>query len=243
LDRSVRVAFVVPAYQAEPTVGAVVRALFAIARGAELTTDPALVVVDDGSRDATGEEARRAGAPVITHERNRGKGAALLAAFQWAAERGARAAVSVDADGQHPAEEALALALAPAPPEALVLGVRDLVRDGAPRASRFSNAFSNTWLSWFARQRLGDTQCGLRRYPLPETLELGARGRDYDFESEVVLRAARAGLPIAEQAVRVIYPAHAERRSSFRALRDPARITLRLVLTALSTPWSPPRPR
>jgi hypothetical protein len=142
--------------------------------------------------------------------------------------------VSVDADGQHLAEDAVALARHPAPQASLVLGVRDLARDGAPRPSQFSNRFSNWWVSLFSGLRLSDTQCGLRRYPLRATLELESNARGYGFESEMLVRAARRNIPIVEVPVRVIYPPRAERVSHFHVVSDPARIVLRLVHTALT---------
>jgi glycosyltransferase involved in cell wall biosynthesis len=229
----VRVAAVVPAYQAEASVAGVVRSLRELWNGLG-ERDGGVIVVDDGSSDATAALARDAGADVIEHRSNRGKGAALQSGFARALERGARAAVSVDADGQHPASQALLLAEADFPREALLLGVRDLAAAGAPRAHRFSNRFSNLFLSWFSGLRLTDTQCGLRRYPLPETLELGLRSTGYEFESEVILHTARQGWPIAELPVQVIYPAQEDRVSHFRVVRDPARIVARVLWTVAS---------
>ena len=225
----------VPAFQAEKSIAAVVSGLLEGAGRGGIWTDPRVLVVDDGSTDGTAERARDAGALVLRHPENRGKGQALLTGFRAALEHGARAAVSVDADGQHPPEEALKIALDSAPFEALVLAVRDLSRDGAPRANRFSNGFSNLWMSWFARRPLRDTQCGLRRYPLPATLELGLRGSRFELESEVILRAVRRGIAIVEVPARVLYPE--ERTSHFRSARDPTRIVLRLLHTAAATPW------
>ena len=227
---AVRVIFVVPAYQAEDSVGAVVSEL-AAAGGSD-----GVIVVDDGSRDRTGARAREAGATLLVHARNRGKGAALRTAFHEARRRGADAVVTVDADGQHPPDEAVRLARHPAPREALVLGVRNLLRDGAPRASRFSNGFSNLVLSGFGRRPLSDTQCGLRRYPLPETLLLGALSSGYAYEAEVVLRAARLGFPIVEVPIRVVYPPPEERVSHFHVVRDPARIVASVVGTVIGVP-------
>jgi glycosyltransferase involved in cell wall biosynthesis len=230
-----KVAFVVPAYQAERSVGDVVRELCMRSRELAETTDPSVIVVDDGSTDRTAREAESAGATLLRKPVNEGKGAALRDGFRAASALGARVAVSVDADGQHPSEEALRLAQHPAPSTALVLGVRDLARDGAPPASRFSNGFSNRWMSWFSGRRLSDTQCGLRRYPLPETLALELHGTGYEFEAEVILKALSAGLPLVEVPVRVVYPPVAERVSHFRSVRDPTRIVLRILQTVLST--------
>jgi len=228
-----RVAAVVPAYQAEATIADVVGSLRDAWRSLG-ERDAGVVVVDDGSTDATAAQARTAGADVVVHERNRGKGAALCSGFARAVELGARAAVSVDADGQHPASQALLVAQADFPREALILGVRDMKRAGAPRANRFSNRFSNLFLSWFSGRPLTDTQCGLRRYPLPETLELGLRSTGYEFESEVILHMARRGRSIAELPVEVIYPPEEKRTSHFRVVRDPARIVARVLWTVAS---------
>jgi glycosyltransferase involved in cell wall biosynthesis len=227
----VRVAFVVPAYQAVRSVEAVVRELVLVGTRLPETTAPSVIVVDDGSSDGTAERAAEAGALVVYHERNRGKGSALLSGFEQALRLGADVAVTVDADGQHPASEAELLAKHPASREALVLAVRDLRRDGAPRANRFSNGFSNLWMSWFCGRPLLDTQCGLRRYPLPETLDLRLASTGYELEAEVILRAAQAGWPLHELPVRVIYPSAAERLSHFNSVRDPARIVARILST------------
>jgi isopenicillin-N N-acyltransferase like protein len=233
----VRVLAVVPAYRAARTVASVVRGL-----REGLGPDVPVIVVDDGSDDATAAEAERAGALVLRHARNLGKGAALRTGFSRALADGAEAVVTVDADGQHPSEEAVRVARHPAPRSALVLGVRDLLRDGAPAANRFSNAFSNVFLSWFGGRKLGDTQCGLRRYPLPETLRELASGADgYAYEADVLLRAARRGAEIVELPVRVVYPGAAERVTHFHPVRDPARIVVRVLVTTLTVarrePW------
>ena len=226
-------AAVVPAYQAESTVGQVVSDLRDV--WTDFDRAPSMIVVDDGSTDATAEVARTSGALVVRHQRNRGKGAALRTGFEQALALGAAAAVTVDADGQHPAAEAVALAGHPASLSTLVLGVRDLAGAGAPRPNRISNSISDFFLSVFTRQALADTQCGLRRYPLPASLELGARADGYAFESEVLLRAARAGWRIEQVPVQVYYPPVAQRVSHFHVVRDPARIVARVVATLLTT--------
>jgi glycosyltransferase involved in cell wall biosynthesis len=229
----VRCAYLIPAYQASSKLEPVLDDL--------LAHDPAgtRLVVDDGSSDGTSELARACGVEVIRHEINRGKGVALRTGFQALLERGFDCAITVDADGQHRAADAVMLARHPAPPEALLLGVRDLARDGAPKPSQFSNRFSNLWVSWFSGINLSDTQCGLRRYPLRDTLALNSDARGYGFECEMLVRAARRGMQIVEVPVRVIYPPTEERLSHFHSVRDPARIVARLVHTALTVRRSP----
>jgi glycosyltransferase involved in cell wall biosynthesis len=234
-----RVAAVVPAYRAAPTVAEVVRGLTREFQALG-EANAGVIVVDDGSDDETAERALAAGAEVVRHPENRGKGQALLTGFRAARERGADAVVSVDADGQHLPDQALIVARAPAPRDALVLGIRDLVRAGAPSANRFSNRFSNVFLSFFSGRRLRDTQCGLRRYPLPETLELGLESSGYELESEVILKAAGFHWRIVEVPVEVYYPPEAERVSHFHVVRDPARIVARVVSTVASLRLSRP---
>jgi glycosyltransferase involved in cell wall biosynthesis len=223
-----RACAIVPAYEASATVADVVGALVAA------WPEPASVlVIDDGSTDGSGALARAAGARVLTHDRNRGKGAALRTGLEAARAEGYDAAVTVDADGQHPVEEALRLLGAEADPGVLVLGTRDLVAAGAPPANQKSNRISNFFLSWFSGRLFADTQCGLRRYPVEATLALGVRDDGYAFESEVLLRAVAAGMPIVELPVRVYYPPEPLRVTHFDSVRDPARIVVRVVKTLL----------
>ena len=225
------VAALVPAYEAAPTVAGVVSAIHGAAQERGLALP--VLVMDDGSSDETAKFAEQAGAEVLRHASNLGKGAALMTGLRSLAARGFQAAVTIDADGQHPADEAIRLAQLPLERNCLVLGVRDLQAAGAPRNSQFSNGISNYFLSRFSGLRLEDTQCGLRRYPLPETLALGLRSPGYAFEAEVILRAARAHWSIRQTPVRVIYPPKAERISHFHVVRDPARIVFRVLQTWL----------
>jgi glycosyltransferase involved in cell wall biosynthesis len=222
-----RACTIVPALDAAATIGGVVQDLTA-----QLAGTPVLVV-DDGSTDATGDVARAHGASVLRHERNRGKGAAIVTGLKEAQRRGLVVALTVDADGQHPASSARLVLHGAADPRTLVLGVRDLVRDGAPGANRFGNGVSNYFLSQFAGRRLRDTQCGLRRYPVSETLALRTRADGYAFEAEVVLRSVAHGLPLVEVPVEVVYPPGDRRVSHFRSVRDPARIVLSVLRAVL----------
>lgn len=221
---------IIPAYRAARTVADVVRETCAV-----FPEPSAVFVVDDGSDDGTADAAREAGAVVLSHPENRGKGAALRTGFFHAERRGFDVAVTIDADAQHPPREALRLVTVEPDPRALVLGIRDLVRDGAPRSSQISNRISNFFLSLFTGRPLADTQCGLRRYPISITLALGARDVGYAFEAEIILRAIAAGVRIVEVPIDVFYPPPDERISHFHVVRDPARIIKRVVSTLAST--------
>ena len=223
-----RACIVVPAFDAERTLGDVLDGL----RG--IVALDALIVVDDGSHDATAAVARDRGCIVVpSHSRassermNHGKGAALRTGLEEARRRGFIVALSVDADGQHPAEEARRVMRAASASDALVLGIRDLAGAGAPRANRISNGISNYFISRFAGRPLRDTQCGLRRYPVERTLGLSPQGEGYDFEAEILLRAAWAGIPIVEAS---------DRQTHFRLSHDPWKI-LGNVLSTVGEHW------
>jgi len=225
-----RAAVIVPAFQAERTVGQVVGELARIWPEAG-----AVLVIDDGSTDRTSERAAAAGAIVLRHARNQGKGAALRTGMRAAQARGFSVVVSVDADGQHPPREALRVRGCSADPAALVVGVRDMAAARAPKANQRSNAFSNFAVSGFAWKRLSDTQCGLRRYPIDATLGLGSWADGYGYEAEVLIRAAAARLPIVEIPIRVIYPPQEDRVSHFDPVWDPTKMVFQVVsLSALT---------
>ena len=212
---------VIPAYDAEAMIGGVIDSLRAT------IPDHDIFVVDDGSRDGTARLAGEKGCTVLAHGSNRGKGAALRTAFAAAKHRGFDVALTVDADGQHPAEEAKRVLETDDDPEALVLGVRALTRDGAPRKNVFSNGISNFFISRFAGRPLADTQCGLRRYPIAKALALNARGTGYELEAELLLRAVWKGVRVVEVPIRVLYPE--DRVTHFRVGRDPWRIIKAVV--------------
>ncbi len=223
-----RTRVLIPAFNAAEKVGDVVRAV-----RAEGWSD--VLVIDDGSTDRSADVAREAGAAVVRHAVNRGKGSALRTGLSVCRDDGVDMALTLDADGQHRATDlSVLMAAAPDDRDALVLGIRDLVRAGAPRANQMSNGISDFFLSRFAGLHLLDTQCGLRRYPVAKTLALASRGTGYEFEAEVILRAARAGVRIVQVPIDVHYPPEKDRKSHFRTRRDVPRIIFR-VLETLAT--------
>ena len=217
-----RVAALIPAYQAAATVGQVVRDTRAMV--------PDVVVVDDGSSDTTGEVARAAGAVVLRQEPNAGKGAALGRGFTHLRAAGFTHAVTLDADGQHYADEIpRLLAALPDDGRAIVVGVRRKEGQEIAAVARFGNWVADGLMTLIAGQALPDTQSGFRVYPLAATLSLAATGSRYDFETEILLRAARRGIPLVGVPVRVFYPPIDERVSHF----DPWLDTLRIVGTVV----------
>ncbi|MEA2695427.1 MAG: hypothetical protein QOJ16_4814 [Acidobacteriota bacterium] len=214
-----RVAVAIPAYQAAPTVGQVVRDVLR----AGLAILPEVLVVDDGSTDATAEEARQAGARVISLAQNRGKGAALAAAFADLFGRGATAVVTLDADGQHLAHEIPKLLAAAEPDADLVLGVRDHLFTGMSRVRRASNRLSSRAISFAAGQPLADVQTGFRFYSRRLIERVGFPEARFEAESAVVVRAARAGFKVLTVPVKLGF-ADGRTTSHYRPLLDSLRI-------------------
>jgi predicted LPLAT superfamily acyltransferase len=214
----------IPVFNHAATVGEVVRGSRQHAH--------TVLVCDDGSTDGSGEAAFAAGAEVLTHPSNQGKGAALRTLFEEASRRGFRYAICLDADGQHyPKDIAAIVETVKDEPGSVVIGARDLAAAQAPASSQFGRRFSNFWVWFEGGQRVDDSQSGFRAYPLPETLALmGSRSR-YDFEVEVLLRASWAGLPLASTPIGVLYPE--DRITHFRPFWDNARISVLNILTCL----------
>ena len=241
---TLRPCVVIPTYNNNATIAEVVQRCAA-------TTGLAVLVVDDGSTDGTGDSARAAGAEVITHATNLGKGRALITGWTAAAARGFSHTVTVDGDAQHPPEEIpRLLERMHAEPDALVVGCRDMTSENVPRSSRIGRATSDFML-WAAashelRGERPDSQCGFRIYPLRHVLALGMTGRRYEFEMEILVRAAWQGVPLRACLVRVHYPPPSERVSHFHKWRDNARIVgiyTRLMLIRLFWPVTRPRRR
>ncbi len=197
-----------------------------------------VLVIDDGCTDATAELAAAAGATVVHHAHNRGKGAALDTALRWAQREGYTHMVCLDADGQHFPDDLPAFFQAiEQHPDAIIAGCRDL--STAPGSSQFGRRFSNFWVWLETGWTVADSQCGFRAYPVEAVLELGLRPGRYEWEVEVLVRALWAGVEVRDLPCQVFYPPKEERVSSFDPLWDNVRISLlntRLVLTLLLWP-------
>lgn len=201
---------------------------------------PEVIVVDDGSTDATPDILASLrdtpGLECLTYpdHRNRGKGAALLTGLRRAAERGFRCAVTLDTDGQHdPADIDTLRDYEREHPGCLVIGARNMRADGMPAKNTFANKFSNFWYAVQTLRRLPDTQSGFRLYPLRPLLSLRLVTTGYEFEIESSVRLAWSGCHVGSVPVGVTYAA--DRVSHFRPGRDFLRISLlNTVLTVVA---------
>ncbi len=212
-----RPAVLIPCYDAAATVGAVVADARPYA--------PHILVVDDGSGDDTAERARIAGAEVIRQPRNRGKGAALVAGMRHLAAAGFTHALSMDGDGQHLGSEIpKLLALARAEPTAIVIGTRAIGNQAVAAVNLFGNWFANSVTTLAAGVPVVDTQSGFRVYPIALVLALPADGERFEYETTIIIRAARSGIAVRSTPTAVYYPPIAERRSHYRKVTDTVRI-------------------
>jgi glycosyltransferase involved in cell wall biosynthesis len=179
-------------------------------------------VVDDGSTDGTANcLASISGVTVLRHQKNRGKGEAILTGFSAMAGK-ADWVVTLDADGQHdPADVPTLIRAIPAGQRPIIIGRREgMIGEDVPWTSRFGRKFSNFWVRAAGGPVLSDTQSGLRIYPLPEAMRLGVRARRFQFEVEILVRARWAGIPIVEAPVHVSYTPGMKRISHFRPFVD-----------------------
>lgn len=203
-----------------------------------------ILVVNDGSTDDT--ERILASFPAIrllSYSPNRGKGYALKQALKCAAEAGYDYALTIDADGQHFAEDIpVFIDRIEEAPDSLLIGARNLTADNMPAKNTFANKFSNFWYKVETGKTLTDTQSGFRLYPLRKLRGMRFLTRRYEFEVEIIVRAAWRGIPVENVPVKVYYAPIGERVSHFRPLKDFTRISLLnsvLVLCALlfHYPW------
>lgn len=213
---SERILAIIPALNAERTLPPVIEM-------ARRQLEP-VVVIDDGSSDRTGEVARIAGATVLRHEVNRGKGAALKTGFAWALEHGYDSVITLDADGQHlPSEIPKFLAERESGGADLIIGGRShLFGQMLPRR-RNANRFSAWCIAKCSGVNITDSQSGFRLYSAKLVRGMKLRTDGFDMESEVIVRAGRSGLRIVTIPIDLGF-VDGLATSHFKPLADTARI-------------------
>lgn len=194
-----------------------------------------IILVDDGS-----EPPLKTSQPVlqkIRFEKNRGKADALKAAFAKARELGFTHAVTMDADGQHPAKYLKDFYdAAKKNPKNIIVGARDFENSNIPRGRKFLNKFSNFWFRVETGKRVDDTQCGFRCYPLEEIEKLELSLGGFAYEVELLVKASWSGLEISQIKIPAIYSEDTLSRSHYRPFADTLKFTMmntRLFFTSL----------
>ena len=227
---------IIPAYNSSNTLGGVITDVSAYTKQ--------IIVVNDGSGDKTAEVARSFPfVKLISYPNNAGKGWALRKAFSYAIEQGFEFAVTIDADGQHFAKDLPAfITRLGSVRDAIIVGSRNMDQHSVPGGSSFGHKFSNFWFKVETGIDCPDTQSGYRLYPLVLLKDIGFITRKYEFEIEVLVRAAWKGIKIDSIPVSVYYPPKELRVSHFRPFTDFTRISiLNTVLVIITFLYIKPR--
>lgn len=221
-----RLLVLVPAYRAAESLRRLIPRL-----RAQLDAD--LLVVDDGSEDGTPEIIAQAGIADIRHSTNLGKGAALRSGFLWAHEHDYEWILTMDADGQHQPEDALAL-WRQAGTGKVLIGNRMKEANAMPLLRRWTNRLMSAWISRRLRQSIPDSQCGLRLYHrtcLPIQPTVSSR---FAAETEHLFQVDQRGFPIVSVPVACRYLSG---KSHIRPVRDTV-----LFLRSMVHPGETPEP-
>jgi glycosyltransferase involved in cell wall biosynthesis len=189
---------IIPAFRESGRIGAVVEGVRAFV--------PDVLVVDDGSPDDTAGQAERAGAVVLRHAANCGKGAALDTGFRSARERGFEFAITLDGDGQHaPADLPAFIQEFRQSGTPVLIGTRMSDTRSMPWVRRLTNRFMSWLLSREMGQWVPDTQCGYRLYALAVVPERPAQSKRFAAESEILMELSRRGIKIGSVPIATIY--------------------------------------
>ena len=209
----------IPTYNNDGTLKVLIESVFSY-------TD-SVIVINDGSTDSTSEIlASINGLDVLDLEVNCGKGIALRKGFEYALNKGFQYAITIDSDGQHLAEDLpVFLDKIEKEPDSLIVGARNMDQDNIPGKSSFGHKFSNFWYRVETGINLPDTQSGYRLYPLQLIKEFKYRASRYEFEIEVIVKAAWNGINVTSVPIVVIYFEGEERVSHFRPAMDNLRFT------------------
>ena len=219
-----KIGVVIPAYNAEKTVGALIRELI----GYGFTKDN-VIVVDDGSIDGTAEVAGKIGAEVIKNTKNMGKGFALRRGFERAAAKKLDRIITLDADGQHRVTEISGFLIAGLTYE-LVIGTRVIDQDRMPFLRNVVNRTTSLVISLLGQAYVPDVQSGYRLINLKILKKIRLKTNNFQTEAELVCKAARSGYRIGFTPITAVYDGE---RSYIRPMVD----TIRFINMAVRFLW------
>ncbi len=212
---------IIPTYNNHKTLQQVLEGVLAFTQN--------VIVVNDGATDTTTEILQ--GFPQIEQihiAHNKGKGNALRKGFKQAIALGYEYAITLDSDGQHFPEDLPVFIEALEASETkniLLIGSRNMGQEGVPRKSSFGNKFSNFWFWVETGIRLQDTQSGFRLYPLLAIKDLKLRTNKFEFEVEVIVKAAWKDVAVKNIPIQVHYETE-NRVTHFRPFKDFTRISI-----------------
>ncbi|MBN8696756.1 MAG: DUF2062 domain-containing protein [Bacteroidetes bacterium] len=228
---------IIPTYNNEKTIVAVINSVL------EFTSD--VIVVNDGATDSTAELLKQfaKSITILSYLPNKGKGVALRTGIKYAQEKGFRYAITIDSDGQHFADDIpVFIDKIELEPDSLLVGARNLNQENMPKKNTFGNKFSNFWFKLFTHIDLPDTQSGYRLYPIEKMKGSRYFTTKYEFEVEVMVKAAWKGIHVTSVPIRVFYAEGKERVTHFRPGKDFTRISLlNTYLFFLAFLWYKPK--
>ncbi len=202
-----------------------------------------VLIVNDGASDATRQILEKYKEPkVYTHEVNLGKGLALRHGFDFAIQHGYNYCITIDSDGQHQAADIPKfIDKLEESPNSIIMGARDMNQSSVPGKSSFGHKFSNFWFRFETGINLPDTQSGYRLYPLHPLKKIHFFTTKFEFEIEVIVKAAWRGIPVVSVPVSVYYAPKETRISHFRPVPDFTRVSiLNTYLVVLAVLWHIP---
>lgn len=165
-----------------------------------------VIIIDDGSSDATVKIVQASGSKVLLNEANIGKGAALIKGYNFAIAQGFDAIISMDGDGQHSSEDIKTfIQKAENPSVCVIIGNRMTMTKKMPFLRIITNNFMSWLLSLIIKQKIPDTQCGFRLVKKEALLAMNLLTSKYETESEILIKAARLGYKIESVPIKTIY--------------------------------------
>ena len=205
---------VIPSYNEARTIGSIVRNIVEMGMS--------VLVVDDGSTDATERIALDSGAMVIRHKRNQGKGYSLIRGTDYVSQKTKfEWIVLMDGDGQHHTEDIMPLMEGARDGATdMVTGNRMQYTENMPLLRYLTNRFTSAVISGMCHQTIPDTQCGYRLVRAGALEQLELESSRYDIESEMLIKAARYGLKVKSVPVQTIY---GDEKSAINPVRDTIR--------------------
>ncbi len=211
---------IIPTYNNQHTLAHVIK------QALEYTSH--VIVVNDGATDNTPVILETfSSLDIISYVPNRGKGIALRKGLAHAYNKGYRYAITMDSDGQHFAKDIVTFIDAiEKKPDTLLIGARNLNQKNMPQKNTFANKFSNFWVLIETGLHLPDTQSGYRLYPLNKLKGTRFLSSKYEFELEVLVKAAWKGIAVDSVPIDVFYAAKEKRVSHFRPGKDFIRISI-----------------